>query len=129
MPNAAKPQFLKKSSRTDEFTSIEVNESALPPRAKRDHYFVLEVSGDSMIEANIFDGDYVICCKAETAQNNEMMVALLADSNETTLKYYFRHSDYLRLQPANSAMQPILIHDNRHLVIQGVVIQVVHCRA
>ncbi len=112
----------------DEFTTIEVSEDVLPPRAKRGNYFVLEVRGDSMIEAGIFDGDYVICRKSETAQNNEMVVALLTDSNETTLKYFYRESDHIRLQPANSTMQPILIHDTTHLIVQGVVVQVVHCR-
>lgn len=110
----------------DEFTTIEVAEDMLP-RGKREQYFVLEVRGDSMIEANIFDGDYVICRQASTAENNEMVVALLTDSNETTLKYFYRHSDHIRLQPANSTMQPILIHDTSHLIIQGVVVAVVHC--
>jgi len=112
----------------DEFSTIEVSADIFPPMAKRDQYFVLEVSGDSMIEAGIFDGDYVVCRKSETARNNEMVVALLTDTNETTLKYFFRHDDHIRLQPANSAMQPILIYDATHLVIQGVVVQVVSCR-
>jgi repressor LexA len=112
----------------DEFTTIEVSEDVLPPRARRDQYFVLEVRGDSMIEAGIYDGDYVICRKSQTANNNEMVVALLTDANETTLKYFFRENDHIRLQPANSTMGPILIHDSAHLEVQGVVVQVVHCR-
>lgn len=112
----------------DEYTTIEVSEDILSPKTRRDHYFVLEVSGDSMIEAGIYNGDYVICRKSETAQNNEMVVALLTDSNETTLKYFIRESDHIRLQPANSTMQPILINDTTELIIQGVVVQVVHCR-
>jgi repressor LexA len=109
----------------DAYTTIEVREDLLP--AKRDYYFVLEVRGDSMIEAGIFDGDYIICRKSETAQNNEKVVALLTDTNETTVKTFFRESDHIRLQPANSSMQPIRIHDTNHLIIQGVVVKVVHC--
>jgi repressor LexA len=112
----------------DKFETIEVSEDVLPSRAKRENFFVLEVRGDSMIEAGIFDGDYVICRKSETAQNNEMVIALLPDANETTLKYFIREKDHIRLQPANSTMQPILIHKATNLIIQGVVVQVVHCR-
>ncbi len=112
----------------DEFSTIEVDETILPARATRDHYFVLEVSGDSMIEAGIFDGDYVICRKSETATNGQMAVVLLADKDETTLKYFYKENGHVRLQPANSTMQPIIIHDASHLMVQGVVVQVVHCR-
>ena len=112
----------------DEFTTIEVSESILPPRPKRDTYFVLEVSGESMIEAGIFNGDYVICRRSQTANTGDMVVALLQDKDETTLKYFFPENGQVRLQPANSTMQPIIIHDPSHLMIQGVVVQVVHCR-
>lgn len=112
----------------DEYSTLEVSEDVLPSRAKRGEYFVLEVSGDSMIEAGIFNGDYVICRKSETAQNNEMVVALLTDSDETTLKYFIRENNHIRLQPANSTMDPILIPNTTQLIIQGVVVQVVHCR-
>lgn len=112
----------------DEFSTIEVSEEILPPRPRRDHYFVLEVSGDSMIEAGIFDGDYVICRKAETVENGKMAVVLLTDKDETTLKYFYKENGHVRLQPANSTMQPIIIHDATNLIVQGVVVQVVHCR-
>lgn len=115
-------------SATTEFDTIEVTEDMLPPRYKPGYCYVLEVSGDSMIEAGIFNGDYVICRQSDTAQNNDMVVALLTDKDETTLKYFFRENGHIRLQPANSEMEPILIYDTSHLIIQGVVVQVVRAK-
>jgi repressor LexA len=67
--------------------------------------YVLRVSGESMIDAGILDGDYVIVHKQETAMNGEIVVALVGE--EATVKRYFRESDHIRLQPENTAMEPI----------------------
>ena len=88
--------------------------------------FVLRVKGDSMIEAHIADGDYVICRSSETAERGQMVVAL-NDENEATLKYWYPERNRIRLQPANSAMKPIYVapgirpgHRGRRGAEQGV---------
>lgn len=83
--------------------------------------FVLEVSGDSMIEAQIADGDYVVVKRQRTATSGQMVVAQSEDG-EATLKYWFPEKNRIRLQPANSSMSPIYVHDARVLgVVVGVV--------
>ena len=89
-------------------------------RADRD-YFVLQVKGDSMIEDGIHEGDFVLVERRAIAQNGEVVVALL-DGSDATLKRFYREGGRVRLQPANSAMQPIY---RRDVLIQGVVIGLV----
>lgn len=69
-----------------------------------DHY-ALEVSGDSMVEAGIFDGDYALVRRCEDARDGDIVVALIDDS-EATLKYLRREKGMIRLDPANSSYQP-----------------------
>jgi len=89
---------------------------------RRDTY-VLQVKGDSMIDEQIRDGDYVIVEDRQAARDGEMVIALLEGEN-VTLKKLFRERDgRIRLQPANSALRPIFV-DPRTLRIQGVVIGV-----
>jgi repressor LexA len=88
---------------------------------KRDTY-VLRVKGDSMIDEQIRDGDYVIVEDRKTAQNGEMVVALL-NGTEVTLKSLYRNGTTIQLQPANPAMQPIIVKEDA-LQIQGVVVGV-----
>lgn len=83
--------------------------------------FVLEVRGDSMIEAQISDGDYVVVRKQKTAAPGQMVVAQ-TDDGEATLKYWHPEEGRIRLQPANSAMKPIYV-TNAEVV--GVVVGVV----
>jgi repressor LexA len=71
--------------------------------------FILNVSGTSMIEAGIFDGDMAIIEKCNTASNGEIVVALI--ENEATLKRFFKEKDHIRLQPENSTMEPIIVKD------------------
>ncbi|MEQ8788518.1 MAG: transcriptional repressor LexA [Pirellulaceae bacterium] len=83
--------------------------------------FVLRVSGDSMIEAQIADGDYVVVHKQRTAAAGQMVVAQ-TDDGESTLKYWFPESNRIRLQPANASMEPIYTRDAKVLgVVVGVV--------
>jgi repressor LexA len=83
--------------------------------------FVLEVRGDSMIEAQIADGDYVVIHKQKTASPGQMVVAQTEDG-EATLKFWFPEKNRIRLQPANSSMEPIYVSDARVLgVVAGVV--------
>lgn len=70
--------------------------------------FVLEVSGDSMQDEHIVNGDYVLVEKVQTARNGEIVVALV-DGSETTLKRFYKEGDKIRLQPSNAAMPPIMV--------------------
>ena len=80
--------------------------------------FVLQVRGDSMIEEQIRDGDFVVCEQAEAAKNGEIVVALL-DNGMATLKRFFQEATRIRLEPANAQMSPIFVKNVR---IQGKVI-------
>ena len=68
-------------------------------------HYALEVSGDSMVEAGILDGDYALIRRADTARDGEIVVALIED-NEATLKYFRREGAMIRLDPANRAYDP-----------------------
>ncbi|MEN6389555.1 MAG: transcriptional repressor LexA [Syntrophomonas sp.] len=70
------------------------------------HHFVLKVQGDSMIEAGIFDGDYLIVKEQADASNGEIVVALLDD--EATVKRFYKREGYVELKPENQAMEPII---------------------
>lgn len=86
-----------------------------------DDLFVLEVHGDSMIEAQIADGDYVVVRKQQKAHKGQIVVAL-TDDNEATLKYWHPEANRIRLEPANSTMKPIFVKNARVLgVVVGVV--------
>ncbi|MBN2024152.1 MAG: transcriptional repressor LexA [Pirellulales bacterium] len=86
-----------------------------------DDLFALEVSGDSMIEDQIADGDYVIVRRQKTARKGQIVVAL-TDENEATLKRWFPEKNRIRLEPANSSMKPIFVKNAK---ILGVVVGVV----
>jgi repressor LexA len=84
--------------------------------------FGLRVQGDSMIEAGILSGDYIFVRKQITAQRGDVVVALIGD--EATVKYYYPEKDYVRFQPANRTMAPILVRamDFRPTMLLGVVV-------
>jgi len=88
---------------------------------KPNETFVLRVRGDSMVDDQIRDGDYVVVEKRQTARDGETVVALL-DNGDATLKRLYRDPDGFRLQPANPSYKPIKTKDLR---IQGVVVGVV----
>jgi len=71
--------------------------------------YVLKVKGDSMIEAGILHGDYVIVNSQRNAKNGDIVVALIGD--EATVKTFYKEKDHIRLQPQNSSMDPILIKE------------------
>lgn len=75
---------------------------------KRESIFTLKVSGDSMINAGIYDGDVVIVQRQQVARNGEIVVAMNFD-NEVTLKTYYKEKDHIRLQPENDLLEPILL--------------------
>jgi len=94
---------------------------ALPRKfARGESLFMLLVEGDSMIEAGIFDRDYVIVKQQTTADNGDIIVAM-TEENEATVKRFFKEKDHVRLQPENSTMEPIIL---KNVSILGKVIGV-----
>ena len=86
----------------------------------RGRTFALRVRGDSMIEENIQDGDIIIVTSQKTADNGQMVVALI-DGNYATVKKFYREPDFIRLEPANPQYKPIFIKTPERIQIQGVV--------
>ena len=72
--------------------------------------FMLEIMGESMIEAGILDGDYVIVRQHHSANNVDIVVAM-TEEDEATVKRFFKERDFIRLQPENSTMEPIILHN------------------
>ena len=86
--------------------------------------FILKVKGSSMIEAGIYDGDYAIIRPQQTAENGEIVVALI--DGEATLKRFYREHDHIRLQPENISMSPIIVRAGEtETVIAGRLIKTV----
>ncbi|HLR75562.1 MAG TPA: transcriptional repressor LexA [Virgibacillus sp.] len=85
-----------------------------------DNLFVLTIEGESMIEAGILDGDLVIVKQQNTAENSDIVVAMTED-DEATVKRFFREEDYIRLEPENATMEPLIY---KHVSILGKVIGV-----
>ncbi len=84
--------------------------------------FILVVQGDSMINAGIFNGDYVVVEQQQTAENGQKVVALVDDS--ATVKTFYKEKDHIRLQPENDSMSPILVQPDQPFQILGKVIGV-----
>lgn len=103
-------------------TAVENIEEYFPlPESMAAHdeqVFMLEIMGESMIEAGIHDGDYVIVKQQNTANNGDIVVAMTED-NEATVKRFFKEKDWVRLQPENSSMEPIIL---RNVTVLGKVI-------
>lgn len=81
--------------------------------------FVLEVTGQSMKDDGVFDGDYVIIKKQKVAQNGQTVVALI--DGEATIKRYYKHSEFIELRPANPDFKPIIVN-TENFKIEGVVV-------
>jgi repressor LexA len=86
----------------------------------RGRTFALRVRGDSMIEENIQDGDIIIVTAQKTADNGQVVVALI-DGNYATVKKFYREPDFIRLEPANPQFKPIFVKTPERIQIQGVV--------
>jgi repressor LexA len=84
--------------------------------------YVLKVTGNSMIENHIADGDYVVIRKQENAENGAQVVAMI--ENEVTLKKYYHEKGHVRLEPANGAMNPIIVEPTQSAQILGVLVGV-----
>ncbi len=108
----------------DAESSVDIARSLLPSRDVSE-LFALEVDGDSMIDAMVNSGDIVVMKKTSTANNGDMVAVWLDDKDETTLKYFYKESKRIRLQPANPNMGPIYVEDPKSLRIMGKVVLVI----
>ncbi len=103
------------------------NESVAVPQelvTRNGNHFVLKVRGNSMIDEQIRDGDFVIVNERRSADNGEMVIALLNNSGATCKKFYRERDGRIRLQPANETLAPMYVHEN-DIAIQGVVVGVI----
>ena len=110
----------------DDTTAVNIARSMLPSKYS-ENLFALEVKGDSMIDAMVNDGDYVIMRPVENeseVRNGDMLAIYLPETNETTLKSFFKEKDGYRLQPANPRMEPIFISKNTPIKLQGKVVMI-----
>jgi repressor LexA len=106
--------------------AIAIDETVAVPedfvRRSGGHY-VLRVRGNSMIDEQIRDGDFVVVNERQSADNGEMVIAMLSGTSATVKKFYRERDGRIRLQPANETMSPIYVHEN-DISIQGVVVGV-----
>lgn len=119
------PMPAAEGSYFDPESTVEIARSLLPAKEKVNELFALEVSGHSMIDAMVNDGDIVIMKRTQNANNGEMVAVWLEDTDETTLKYFFNESGHVRLQPANPTMNPIIIENPERVRVQGKVVMIV----
>jgi repressor LexA len=105
-------EAVEQSERIDFAEMFDSNDSSL---------FVLEVSGDSMVDDHIADGDFVIVRRQPTASQGQIVVAL-TDENEATLKRWYKEKNHIRLVPSNRRMKPIKVKNAKILgVVEGVI--------
>lgn len=107
--------------------AIEDKENIAIPQNKinsNDEYFALRVTGNSMVDENINDGDIILVKKQSVAENGQKVVALI-DNYKATLKKFYKERGHIRLQPANKFVEPIIIDKEREFIIQGTVVDVI----
>ena len=107
--------------------AIQEKESIAIPKNKISNsvgVYALRVSGVSMIDENINDGDVVLVRRQETAENGQKVVALI-DNHEATLKKFYKERGHIRLQPANKTMEPLIFRNGKDVSIQGIVLDVI----
>jgi repressor LexA len=112
----------------DADTTVDIAASLLPEPEKNKQLFALEVQGDSMIDAMVNEGDFVIMKAINNnaeVRNGEMVAVWLPSQDETTLKYFYKEKEGYRLQPANPTMAPIMIAKEEPLEIKGKVVMVI----
>lgn len=113
MQNVIKVPIIGKVTAGLPITAIENVEEYFPLPASfapaDENVFMLEIMGDSMIEAGILDGDYVVVKQQRTANNGDIVVAM-TEEDEATVKRFFKEKDYFRLQPENSSLEPIILN-------------------
>lgn len=111
--------FIRAGAPVEPYTDPNASISIAPSfTSGKKRVYVLQVRGDSMIEDQIRDGDYVVIEETETANNGEIVVALL-DNGTATLKRFYKEATRIRLEPANATMSPIFVKNVR---VQGKVV-------
>jgi repressor LexA len=137
IPNVSRGiEIVKQETTTDEYEipllgrvaagqpieAILSHETIAVPRdmTGRGRMYALRVRGDSMIEENIQDDDIIIVSAQQTAENGQVVVALI-DGNYATVKKFYREPDFIRLEPANPQFKPIFIKTPERIQIQGIV--------
>src|SRR5256885_8177904 len=106
--------------------AVDANETLSVPESFVRHtgnHYVLRVRGNSMIDEQIRDGDFVVVNERKSADNGEMVIAMLSGNSATVKKLYRERDGRIRLQPANETMQPMYVHEN-DITIQGIVVGV-----
>lgn len=88
---------------------VKLPSSMVKQNTKSEGTYMLKVKGDSMINVGIYSGDYIIVSKCETAENGQIIVAMI--DNEATVKTFYKEKDDIRLQPENDTMEPIIVKD------------------
>jgi len=101
--------------------TIAVPQNKLP---RSGEFYALRIIGNSMVDENINDGDIILVRQQNVAENGQKVVALI-DNYEATLKKFYKERGYIRLQPANKTIEPIIIKKDKELTIQGIVIDVI----
>ncbi|HUL70695.1 MAG TPA: transcriptional repressor LexA [Gemmatimonadales bacterium] len=101
--------------------TLAVPDNLLPRRGPN---YALQVQGSSMIDEHIVDGDFVVVHSQQNADNGELVIALINGSEATVKRFYREPGGWIRLQPANSAMQPMRFQE-RDILIQGIVVGVI----
>jgi len=101
--------------------TIAVPDELVPRRGRS---YVLKVRGQSMIDEQIKDGDYVVVHERHQADNGQMVIALVGGTSATVKRYYREPGGWIRLQPANPTMQPLRVNE-RDVTVQGVVVGVI----
>ncbi|WP_075617615.1 transcriptional repressor LexA [Paenisporosarcina indica] len=113
-PNVVNVPLIGKVTAGLPITAIENIEEFFPlPETfgtSEDNLFMLEIMGESMIEAGILNGDYVVVKQQQTANNGDIVVAM-TEEDEATVKRFFKEQSYFRLQPENSSMEPIIVEN------------------
>jgi repressor LexA len=106
--------------------AMTANETVVVPEEfirRNGSHFVLRVRGNSMIDEQIRDGDFVVVHERQNADNGEMVIAMLHGNSATVKKFYRERDGRIRLQPANETMSPMYVHEN-DISIQGIVVGV-----
>jgi repressor LexA len=125
-PRAVELRLLGQVAAGAPIESIAVDEHVSVPEdfvRRNGQHYVLRVRGNSMIDEQIRDGDFVVVNERQSADNGEMVIAMLGGSSATVKKFYRERDGRIRLQPANETMSPIYVHEN-DISIQGVVVGV-----
>ncbi len=125
-PHAVELPLLGKVAAGVPIEAVEGQETLAVPDSfvgRTGSHYVLRVSGNSMIDEHIRDGDFVVVNERQRADNGETVIALLNGNSATVKKYYRERDGRIRLQPANDTMTPIVVHE-QDVLIQGVVVGV-----